>query len=261
LLANRKLTETLPRTTDDLLAQARRLNGGGRAGLVAGWVEMRWLEAWLRGTGGASTGRDGSPTLDTPAMVAALTLLKALRTAGPPPPSTYAEGAKLFRTGKAAFAIDGDWALHEYRAYSETLDLAIAPLPNVTATGQAALAPLEGVYLMYSAALAGPQLTQARALGIALTSPASQARIAHDLGHLPAMRAVLRTTAVTADPALAAAATQALSAPGIPPQQGLRCAWLAGEPVLPALLLGDIPPDQAAKRLQEWAQACMEASQ
>src|SRR5690606_24845382 len=83
-------------------------------------------------------GGDGQPTLNTEEMIAALNLLKELRRTGPPPPSTYADGVKLFREGRAAFAIDGDWASASYRQYTHTLDLGIARAPRISATGRSA---------------------------------------------------------------------------------------------------------------------------
>jgi len=58
---------------------------------------------------------------------------------------------------------------------------------------------------MYSRALEGPRLDQARALGRALAAPAAQARLAGELRLLPALRSALAGPAVTSDPALAAA--------------------------------------------------------
>jgi ABC-type glycerol-3-phosphate transport system substrate-binding protein len=192
-------------------------------------------------------------------MISALNLLKELRAGGPPPPSTYLDGARLFRRGEAAFAIDGDWALRKYRQYTDTLDLGVAPLPVVPATGQPALSPLSGWYLMYSAHLAGDQLARAHALGAALAAPESQARVARDLGYLPARRASLADPAVLADPALAAEATGAEQAPGIPPSMAVRCYWDAAEIVLPAWLLDEIDAERAAERLQERTVNCLAA--
>src|SRR5262245_11563053 len=108
LLYYRTLVGRAPRTSDELVLAARQQTGGDRYGLVAGWAEPRWLVAWLAGFGGSALAADGSPSLDTPQMTAALNLLKELRVSGPPPPSTYREGARLFRQGRAAFALDGD---------------------------------------------------------------------------------------------------------------------------------------------------------
>jgi ABC-type glycerol-3-phosphate transport system substrate-binding protein len=256
LLFNRSLAAQPPRTTDELIVQARKLTGGERYGMVAGWAEPRWFLAWLAGFGGAPTGGDGAPTLDTPQMVAALNLLRELRVSGPPAPSTYEEGVRLFRQGRAAFAIDGDWSLGGYRAYSETLDLGIAPLPVVPATGKAAASPLGGTYLMYGRALSGARREQALRLGAALARPAAQARIARELQLLPALRAALSDPAVSGDPALSAAAAHAEDAPGLPPTAGFHCAWEAIRAELPPLLLGELEQADAARNMQASAATC-----
>ncbi|MCS6937887.1 MAG: extracellular solute-binding protein [Roseiflexus sp.] len=255
LLYNRKLVETPPRTIDALIAAARANTSGGRFGLVAGWTEARWFAFWLDITGGAMLDEGGMPALDTPAVVAALELLRTVRRYGPTPPSTYDEGARLFRRGRAALAIDGDWALESYRGLTDTLELGIAPLP-LTNRGTSATAPLTGVYLMYGAALNGQRLAQAEALATTLRDPAWQARIARDLGILPASIVALNDPAVTDDPVLAAAATYARNAPGIPPTRPIRCAWDAVEVELPPFLLGRRTAAETAAAMQRRAMGC-----
>jgi ABC-type glycerol-3-phosphate transport system substrate-binding protein len=258
LLYNRKLVGSPPRTTDELISRARALTRGDTYGLVSAWAEPRWFAAWLHGFGGAALTTDGRPSLDTPQTVAALDLLKELRTAGPPPPSTYAEGVSLFRQGRAAFAIDGDWSLAGYRDYTDTLDLGIAPLPIVPATQKVAAPALGGIYLMYSRALDGQRLDQAQALARALAGPEAQARLAHELRLLPALRTALTDPAVAGDPALAAAAAQATGAPGLPPIAALRCAWDAIAAELPTVLLGERTQADAAHNMQASAEACVQ---
>jgi arabinogalactan oligomer / maltooligosaccharide transport system substrate-binding protein len=164
----------------------------------------------------------------------------------------------LFARGRAAFAIDGDWALDGYRAYSDTLDLGIARMPAIPATGRVAAPPLSGGYLMYGQALAGARLDQARKLGAALAQPATQIRIARDLHRLPALRAALADPAVTSDSALAAAAAEIEGAPGLPPIKGLRCAWDAIKAELPPVLLGEVAQEDAQQLMQASATACMQ---
>ncbi|MEO7911387.1 MAG: extracellular solute-binding protein [Roseiflexaceae bacterium] len=257
LLYNRALVAQPPRTTDDLIVQSRARDSGENYGLVAGWAEPRWLLAWLAGFGGALLGTDGQPTLDTPQMLSALNLLKELRVAGPPAPSTYEAGVKLFRQGRSAFALDGDWSLDRYRVYSDTLDLGIAALPSIPATGRTAVAPLGGVYLMYGKSLAGARREQALALGIALAQLPAQSRIASQIGQLPALRSALSDPAVAADPALLAAVSEAERAPGLPPTIALHCAWRAIEAELSPVLLGELAPVDAARDMQASAEACM----
>ena len=257
LLYNRRLVDRPPRTTDELIVRARQMTSGDRYGLVMGWAEPRWFVTWLTGFGGSAITSDGAPSLDTPQVVAALNLLKELRTSGPLAPSNYAEGVELFKQGRAAFNIDGDWSLAGYRQYTDTLDLGIAPLPVVPATGRVAAPPLGGTYLMYGKALAAARRDQARALGVALTQPAVQARIARDLMMLPALRAALADSAVTDNPALAAAASQLDGAPGLPPIKGLRCAWNAIKAELPPVLLGELAQEDASRLMQASATTCM----
>ncbi len=126
LLYNRKLANAPPRTSDELINQARALTSGDNYGLVAAWAEPRWFVAWLHGFGGATLTADGRPSLDTPQTVAALNLLKELRTAGPPSPSTYAEGVsppplRSTATGRwpaiASTPIRSTWASHRYQLF------------------------------------------------------------------------------------------------------------------------------------------------
>jgi ABC-type glycerol-3-phosphate transport system substrate-binding protein len=259
LLYNRKLVSDPPATTDELISRARALTSGGRYGLVMGWADPRWFVAWLTGVGGTLVGPDGAPTLDTPEMIAALNLLKELRPAGPPPPSTLDDGAALFEQGRVAFAIDGDWALSRYSQYTETLELGIAPLPIVPATGRVAAPPLNGVYLMYGARLAGASLEQARALGVALAQPVAQARVAGDLGLLPAARAAPDSPSIVQHPALAAAAAQLDGAMGLPATPVQRCAWEAIAVDLPEVLMGHATQEEAARRMQVRAANCVAA--
>jgi arabinogalactan oligomer/maltooligosaccharide transport system substrate-binding protein len=257
LLYNRALVAQPPRTTDDLIVQSRAHKGGDNYGLVAGWAEPRWLLAWLSGFGGALLGADGQPTLDTPQMLLALNLLKELRVAGPPTPSTYEAGVRLFRQGRVAFALDGDWQLDHYRVYSDTLDMGIAALPTIPATGQTAAAPLGGVYLMYGKTLVGARREQALALGSSLAQPPAQSRIASQIGQLPALRSALADPAVVADPVLLASVPQAGRAPGLPSTIGLHCAWRAIGAELAPVLMGELPPPDAARDMQASADACM----
>ncbi len=255
LFYNRQLVTTAPGSMDALIATARAQTGGGTYGLVAGWVEARWFALWLDMTGGEMLDDTGMPSLDTTETMAALELLRTLRRYGPTPPSTYDAGARLFRRGRAALAIDGDWALESYRHLTGTLDLGIAPLP-LASNGRPAAAPLTGVYLMYGAALDGARLAQAEQLAETLTGARWQARIARDLGMLPAITSILVDPAVAADPALAAAASYAARAPGIPPTRTIRCAWDAVEIALPPFLLGQRTAAETATAMQRRALAC-----
>lgn len=258
LLYNRALTPQPPATTDELIVQARAARQNDRYGLVMAWGEARWLLAWLNGFGGAPTTPDGmQPTLDTPQMISALNLLRELWAAAPPDQRGYADGSARFRAGAVAMTVDGDWSLAAYRSVEPPLDLGIAPLPRVPATGRLAAPALGGSYLMFQRSLDGPQLEQARLFANFLADPDTQVRLARDLQRLPALRSTLAAPAVANDPALAAAALQAEAALGLPPTLGLRCALRAINAQLPALIAGQQSQEQVATAMQQSAERCV----
>lgn len=259
VLANRALVDRLPGTSDELIAWARDAETAEVAGLVQAWDEARWVLPWLYAFGGAPTSPDGQTiTLDTPAMTPTLNLLRELYRAAPDDGAGYARGRRLFAQGYAALAIDGDWSLAAYRAVSDTLDLGIAPLPVVPATGRAAAPTLGGTYLMLASDLAGGPRASGLAFGAFLTRPATQARLARDLGRLPATLTALAAPVKpwAADPALAAAAAHASEAPGLPPTKAARCALYGIDVWLPSLL-GSLDLVDAPAAMQQEAEACL----
>ena len=258
LLYNRALTPEAPVTSDALIARSRAAATKDVAGLVMAWDEARWLLPWLYAFGGAPLAPDGRTiSLDTPEMVAALGLLRELYAAAPDSGAGYQRGQRLFAQGYAAFAIDGDWALPRYRQISATLDLGIAPLPVVPATGRPAPGLLGGTYLLFQRDLSGKDLERARAFAGWLLEPATQARIPATLARLPARASALEAANVAADPLLAAMASGVAAAPGLPPTPAARCVLSAIDGWLPHLLDGALNQAEAAAAMQAEAEQCL----
>ncbi len=262
LLYNRALVAAPPTTSDELIVRARAASTADTAGLVMFWDDVRWLLPWFYAFGGALADSAGArPTLDTPAMEQTLNLLRELYSSGPREGDAYIPGQRRFAAGFAALAVDGSWALPRYAAVSDTLDLGIAPLPRVPATGRAAAQVLNGTYLM----VAGDRGSAAAALAEELIAfvqrPEVQERIPAQLGRLPALRTVLVSAAVRDDPALAAAAALADSAPNVPPSIAARCALFGIGVWLPVTLDGRIDLAEAPQRMQREAEACVNTSE
>ncbi len=254
LLYNRTIAATPPTTSDELITRSR----AGGAGLVMAWDEPRWLLPWLYGFGGAPTGGpDGGVTLDTPEMRSALGLLRELAVASPAVVQSYRGGQRWFGTGEVAFAVDGDWALPEYRTLTETLDLGVAPLPVIPATGRRAVSLIGGNFLLFPRDLGGADLGRAAAFAAFLAAPEAQLRLARELGRLPASQHALGDSAVRANPALAAAAALASGAPGLPPTKVARCALFGMKVWLPNLLKGTLNQAETATAMQQEADACV----
>ena len=258
LLSNRALVPAAPTSSVALIAAARAAATPDTAGLVMAWEESRWLLPWLYAYGGAPLSADGATiTLDTPELAAALGFLRELHAAAEDDTVSYQAGQRLFGRGNAAYAIDGDWAIAGYTAMSDTLELSIAPLPVVPATGRAAVAPLGGTYLMLHRDLAGEERGRAIALIDALSAPEAQARLALALGRLPARQAALADPMLATSPALVAAAARAANAPGLPPTPAARCALYGIDVWLPSVLAGTREIAEAATSMQREAEACL----
>jgi ABC-type glycerol-3-phosphate transport system substrate-binding protein len=256
LYANRNMIDMLPQTSDELIVQSRAAAAGGTTGLLAAWYEARWLLPWLNGFGGAPTSADGATiTLDTPEMQATLQLLRELRVAGTPDTEPYRSWSAAFAAGEAALAIDGDWALESYRSFSETLDLAVAPMPIVPATGQAAAPVLVGSYLLLPERAPDTALEWLRAFSFYLHEPERQVAIAERLRRLPALQLAVAELNLAADPVLAAVAPQATTALGLPPTIARRCALRAINRGLPAIE-GEQAIEDISAAMQRDAEAC-----
>ncbi len=256
LYANRELVDSLPATSDELIVQSRAADKGQTSGLLAAWYEARWLLPWLNGFGGEPVAADGETiTLDTPEMQATLGLLRELRVAGAAKTEPYRSWSADFAAGEAALAIDGDWALESYRSFSETLDLAIAPLPIVPATGQPAAPVLVGSYLLLPERAPDTALEWLRAFSFYLHNPEIQVEIAQSLSRLPALQLAVDELDLADDPVLAAIAPQATAALGLPPTIAQRCALRAINRGLPAIE-GDQSLEDISAAMQRDAEAC-----
>lgn len=287
LLYNQAALTQPPQTTDELIVQARAIHRtpyhpdtteSAEAttqetqetqewyGMVAGWSEARWLLAWLNGFGGSVTTADGTqPDLNTSAMSNTLYLLRELYATAPPDQLDYADGHTIFLAGQVALAIDGDWALAEYRSLSPTLKVGIAPMPEIPSTGRIAAPALGATYLMLHRQVQHDTLVHARAFARFLETPTTQIRIASGLQRLPALRTALAAPEITSDRVLAIAAQQAEAAIGLPPTRGFRCALGALNVYLPILLAPDsngthaMASDQATliEAMHQHARQCM----
>ena len=138
LLYNKKLvTGAPPATTDDLMTQAKSLTNTSKNqfGIVFNENEAFWLMPWLGGFGGAVFDSNTKPTLNTQAMIDALAFERSLKTSGRRPSTAdYNKADSLFKSGNAAFLINGDWSLSGYKTQLGS-NLGIAPLPQVSKTG------------------------------------------------------------------------------------------------------------------------------
>lgn len=149
----------VPATTDDLLQYMEANTGRGRYGFVEQHSTAYYSAAWIHGFDGSIIDTDGTPFPDPAAVKDALAYhLKFVELM--PGETEYSTVNTLFLEGKADATIGGPWMVPSAR--EANVDLGIAPMPVVNATGKA-LAPysgVQGVHVLTFAAQNKPEAVQ-----------------------------------------------------------------------------------------------------
>jgi len=129
LFYNKSLVKAPATDWDTMFEQKKELDAKGIATIAWSYDEVYWFLPFLVGHGGWPL-NNGKIELNTPAMAAALDFYKSLRTRQLPQPScSYQCGVDLFKAGKMAYTINGDWIGKEFHlALGENLGVANLPM-------------------------------------------------------------------------------------------------------------------------------------
>lgn len=260
LIYNRKLVPNPPNTTDELIllgkALTRDTNGDGRPdfyGLAWNYTEPFFFVPWIAGFGGKFFTDETGPDLDTEAVRSAFAFIRDLRAKHGivPLESDYETANALFKEGRAAMIINGDWSWGDYRAAN--MDFGIAPLPMVSATGlwPSPLVGAKGYSLNVNAT--GEKRKIALKLMKHFTSAETQSIFVKKLSSLPSRLSVRSSPAVAADPLLVASVPILDRGSPMPIVPEIRAVWDALRAPYQSLLGGSLSPDAAAARAQDLA--------
>ncbi|HIP95719.1 MAG TPA: extracellular solute-binding protein [Anaerolineae bacterium] len=261
LLYNKSLIAEPPKDTDELFAKGKELTHGEQYALVWNQTEPFWLVPWLGGFGGAVFAEDGkTPTLNTQAMIDTLKFLHAMKYDAKiiPPECDYNAADTLFKEGKAAMIINGDWSLGGYK---EALgdNLGVARIPKVTATGEWPKPYTSGVFFMLPKDLSGDKLNAVKDFINFATDKDNQLKMVKELTRLPALQEALKDPLITDDPILKGSADQMVVGVPMPTVVEMRCNWDAMKPEMQAVLADTKSPEDAAAAMQSAAEACITA--
>ncbi len=257
LLYNKKLVASAPEDSDAFVKVASAITGGDTYGLVYNQIEPFWLVPWLGGFDGRVFAEDGvTPTLNTAAMVDTLQFLLDLKTRHGvvPEESDYGTADTLFKEGKAAFIINGDWSLSDYLGVLGD-DLGIAPLPRVSKTNQYPAPYTSGKYFMISVGLDEGKREAIKQFIQFVVSEEVQIEMLNSLKRLPSRLSVLNSPVVADDPVLASSAAQVAVGTPMPSVIEMRAIWDAMKPEMNAVLFAGKSPREAAQAMQEAAEA------
>lgn len=262
LVYNRRLLPSPPRTTDELIRLAVEQtvdeDGDGRVdryGLVWNYTEPFFAIPFITGFGGwvfqERESRSPEPALDTPAMREALGFIRDLREVHGVSPANcdYELADSLFKSGRAAMIVNGDWSWSDYLAEPE-LDAAIAVLPVVSPTGLPMRPMIAPKGYSLNANAAGSAADAAMAFVRHMTAPNTQRRLVDRLRMLPVRRSLETDPLFQADPTLAASQRQLESGRLMPVVTELRAVWDGMRPGYQAVLGGSLTPAAASQQMQ-----------
>ena len=261
LLYNKKLIAEAPKDTDELFAKGKELTKEGNYALVWNQTEPFWLVPWLGGFKGKVFAEDGvTPTLNTPEMVATLKFLYDMKFDAKiiPPECDYDGADTLFKEGKAAMIINGDWSLGGYTGVLGE-NLGVARIPKVVATGEWPKPYTSGAYFMLAKGLSGDKLKAAQDFIAFVSSIEKQLEMVKLLNRLPAVKEALKDPLITENPILKGSSDQMVVGTPMPTVLEMRCNWDSMKPEMLAVLTNTKSPEDAAKAMQTSAEACIKA--
>jgi arabinogalactan oligomer/maltooligosaccharide transport system substrate-binding protein len=261
LLYNKKLIAEAPKDTDELFAVGKELTTGGNYALVWNQTEPFWLVPWIGGFKGEVFAEDGvTPTLNTPEMVATLKFLHDMKFDAKivPPECDYDGADTLFKEGRAAMIINGDWSISGYVSVLGD-DLGVARIPKVSATGEWPKPYTSGVYFMLTKGISGDKLKAAQDFIAFVSSKEKQLEMVKLLNRLPAVKEALTDPLITDNPILKGSADQMVVGTPMPTVLEMRCNWDAMKPEMLAVLADTKSPEDAAKLMQSSAESCIKS--
>ena len=268
LVYNRKLLPEPPKTTSELVRMAREqtvdTDGDGRLdryGLVWNFTEPFFAIPFLTGFGGWVFHEPGSapaaglpspgPALDTPQVDAGLAFIRSLQDEHRVAPANcdYELADSLFKTGRAAMIVNGDWSWDDYLA-EPGIDAVVAVLPVVEETGLPMRPMVAPKGYSLNANTLGERADAAAGFVRHMTSDTVQRRLVRALRMLPARKSAWDDPVFTDDPTLAASRAQLENGRLMPVAAELRAVWDGMRPSYQGLLAGTLAPAEAAAGMQ-----------
>jgi len=257
LLYNKALIATPPATFEDLITQAKALTAGDIQGFAYNLNEPFWGAGFYGAFGGWPLDEADKPTFNNQAFIDYLTFVASLKTDGVVPQECdYNCADTLFKEGKAAMIINGDWSLGGY-ADALGANLGAGPVPPIN--GNPYTEMTAGKYFMVSKAVLdnADKKAAVQAFVAFMTSADVQKRWLDQFKRLPSNKVVAQDPTIASDPILAGSMAALSFGRGMPAAATMRCAWDAWRPNLEGVMAGTTTPVDAAAAAQQAADDCV----
>lgn len=257
LLYNKKLVSKPPATTDELIslgkkiAQEKTADGKPKVyGLAWHMMEPFFFVPWVAGFGEAFTNENAEPHLNSPSTRQAFQFMKDLKESGiTPKECDYEMANALFKEGKTAMIINGDWSWGDYQKAG--VDFGIARIPKVSSTGKwpAPLVATKGYSI--NVHVSPEKLPQVVLLLRYLMSEASQLEFTEKVSSLPSNLNARRSDLVQKNELLQASSDLMSVGQAMPVAPELRAIWDALRPQYQAVMGGTQTAEKAAELAQK----------
>ena len=204
--------------------------------MLLGWVDLV----------GSLIAEDLKPNLNTQSNINGFRFIKSLRDDYKiiPKECDYEIANALFKTGKAAMIINGDWSWGDYK---NVVDFGIAPIPMVSSTGlwPTPLVSTKGYSINVNTK--GEKLEQTKLLLAYLTSPEVQLYFTKRVSSQPSSKKALESDIVKKNKLLNASANVIQKGRPMPVVPEMRAIWDALRTQYQAVLGGSINAKTAAE--------------
>lgn len=260
LVYNKALLTTSPQTDQELIEIGKKLtidrNGDGRPdqyGLCWNYTEPFFFIPFMTGFGGWVMTEDGVPTLNSPGTINGLKFVRDLRDKYKiiPNESDYNIADALFKDGKSAMIINGDWSWAGYKKAG--IDIGVAPLPKIVSTGLWCAPMISPKGYSLNANVPIEKRSRVIQLLTFLMRPDMQLETAKELNTMPTRVEAVNSEFVQNNDILKNSALQIERGRPMPVVPELRAIWDSMRPSYQAVLGGAKTPEIAAKEMQELA--------
>jgi arabinogalactan oligomer/maltooligosaccharide transport system permease protein len=263
LIYNKKLMAVPPKTSDELIKmgkeQTRDDDGDGkidRYGLVFNYTEPFFIAPFIPAFGEFFLTADSRPNLNTPGLEKTFQFILDLRDKHKiiPKECDYETANALFKQGKAAMLINGDWSWGDYK--DAKVDFGIARIPMISETGKWP-SPLVGTagYSLNVNMKSPAHLEAAIKLLKYLTSEKTQTLFTQKVGVLPSNLALRKTAVVQGNELLGAAAYIMEVGTPMPVVPEIRGVWDSLRIQYQKVLANSQTPQEAAVNAQSMAES------
>ena len=260
LIYNRDMLPSPPTTDLELIEYGKKLtldrNRDGKTdqyGLAWNYTEPYFFIPFMTGFGGWVLNEEDRPSLDSRGTVDGLKFIRDLRDVYKiiPNEADYNIADALFKDGKSAMIINGDWSWAGYRKAG--VNFGVAVLPKITSTGLWCAPMISPRGFSVNINVSAERQALVVELLKFLMQPELQMQSARELWSMPTRKEAAESQFVQENEILRNSALQIQHGRLLPMIPELRAIWDAMRPSYQAVLGGSKTPEQAAREMQDLA--------